>query len=325
MDLLARINDSGVLNGVNLDKGHIEHILQTLQADGVIDCERGGLKRVRAYGRGGLHLFPGALPPGVLKGGLLQHRIVGGILGEGGDIEACGEEDRGGGGGGGGGEEDGAGEPPVARVIRVGGRSESMIGAGAGLAARVRRSIALAALGRRGRWGLRLDRAEEGEEAEEEGGGGGGGGGGSRAARRAAAAAAAAAAELEEEEEEEEEEDDDEFGAVFAGAGKGGGGGKRKGGGAPRGKALKSVRYEDDEEAGESDDDEEGEGAGAGEEDEDEEEPYPRYRLVRNAGSGVNGFALSPCGVCPVFHKCHPLGVISPATCVYMTAWLQAS
>ena len=66
-------------------------------------------------------------------------------------------------------------------------------------------------------------------------------------------------------------------------------------------------------------------GAGAGEEDEDEEEPYPRYRLVRNAGSGVNGFALSPCGVCPVFHKCTPLGVISPATCVYMTAWLHSS
>ena len=85
------------------------------------------------------------------------------------------------------------------------------------------------------------------------------------------------------------------------------------------------MRYEDEEEEGGGEEEDEGDGEGAPEEDEDEEEPYPRYRLVRNAGSGVNGFALSPCGVCPVFHKCTPLGVISPATCVYMTAWLQSS
>ena len=84
MDLLQRIIASRVLNDVRLDKGHIEHILQTLQADGLVDCERGGLKRVRAFGRGGLHLFPGALPPGAVKGAALVHRIVGGILGEGG-------------------------------------------------------------------------------------------------------------------------------------------------------------------------------------------------------------------------------------------------
>jgi len=48
----------------------------------------------------------------------------------------------------------------------------------------------------------------------------------------------------------------------------------------------------------------------------------PRYRIVR-PGGGVNGFAFSPCGVCPVLDKCSPTGVISPSTCVYLGAWLS--
>jgi hypothetical protein len=30
-----------------------------------------------------------------------------------------------------------------------------------------------------------------------------------------------------------------------------------------------------------------------------------------------------PCGVCPVFEKCVPGGVISPTTCVYFSTWLE--
>ncbi len=69
----------------------------------------------------------------------------------------------------------------------------------------------------------------------------------------------------------------------------------------------------------------EAEGSGGGsdgdDEEEVEEECFPRYRWLRK-GAALAHFSSVPCGVCPVFEKCSPQGVISPATCTYMSAWL---
>jgi len=82
-------------------------------------------------------------------------------------------------------------------------------------------------------------------------------------------------------------------------------------------KRTLKIQYEGEEE------DEEEEGGGYLEE--EGEDAYPVYRVVRRTGGTVNGFTLTPCGVCPVFDKCTPTGVISPSTCVYIGAWLENS
>lgn len=37
----------------------------------------------------------------------------------------------------------------------------------------------------------------------------------------------------------------------------------------------------------------------------------------------VGALASVPCGVCPRINQCNPDGIISPATCVYYTKWLE--
>ncbi|XP_076912896.1 uncharacterized protein LOC143571322 [Bidens hawaiensis] len=50
------------------------------------------------------------------------------------------------------------------------------------------------------------------------------------------------------------------------------------------------------------------------------------YRLPDeniNQGLKTGGLASVPCGVCPRIRDCTPGGLISPATCVYYTKWLE--
>jgi hypothetical protein len=264
-----------VLQDVHLERNHIEHILHTLQADAVVDTHNGGKLRMRAYLSSTRHLFPYAGAGG-----------VGAVLGICGEPEEE-EEDE---------EMRSEGAPMhITRVLRVGGRSDAMIGVGAGLAARARRSAALSALGEAGftDWdngdyvpAEEVRRSSVAEKKKR-----------TTAASKAAAAAAATAAAA--------------SAAAASAAHKAGSKGKSK-----------AIRYdreaeEDEGEGGEEEEDEE-------DEDEDEDgldEADPRYRVVR-PGAGVNGFAMSPCGVCPVLDKCTPSGLISPATCVYFSAWL---
>ena len=60
----------------------------------------------------------------------------------------------------------------------------------------------------------------------------------------------------------------------------------------------------------------------------DEEHAVRRlFYLLRPGATAVaalDGYTEVPCGVCPVAKECTPGGVISPETCVYMTAWLNA-
>jgi hypothetical protein len=59
------------------------------------------------------------------------------------------------------------------------------------------------------------------------------------------------------------------------------------------------------------------------------EDGQETYQLLKgNSGAGQPTDATSPltsvpCGVCPVFDRCHDGGVISPATCVYFQKWLD--
>ncbi|XP_032881628.1 DNA-directed RNA polymerase III subunit RPC6 [Amblyraja radiata] len=46
------------------------------------------------------------------------------------------------------------------------------------------------------------------------------------------------------------------------------------------------------------------------------------YRAV-NPIIQPTGLMRTPCGMCPVFDDCHEGGDISPATCLYMTEWLE--
>jgi len=46
------------------------------------------------------------------------------------------------------------------------------------------------------------------------------------------------------------------------------------------------------------------------------------YRAVRPLVP-VSPLMQTPCGICPVFDKCHPGGAISPQTCIYMKEWLD--
>jgi len=58
----------------------------------------------------------------------------------------------------------------------------------------------------------------------------------------------------------------------------------------------------------------------------DDRLPYPDgtvyYRPAAIAPKGFSDFTLVPCGVCPVASDCHDGGKISPATCVYLDAFL---
>jgi DNA-directed RNA polymerase III subunit RPC6 len=49
----------------------------------------------------------------------------------------------------------------------------------------------------------------------------------------------------------------------------------------------------------------------------------PWYRPAAQQVSHYDRFTSVPCGVCPVFQKCAPGGVISPETCKYLTQWLD--
>jgi RNA polymerase Rpc34 subunit len=54
--------------------------------------------------------------------------------------------------------------------------------------------------------------------------------------------------------------------------------------------------------------------------------PKVMYRVARSAHViPPNYLTESPCGLCPVASRCCEGGVISPATCLYMTNWLAAS
>ena len=67
----------------------------------------------------------------------------------------------------------------------------------------------------------------------------------------------------------------------------------------------------------------------AGGKDEDGEEMMQgggseeRYRPALSSIPSTTPLTSVPCGTCPVSKDCHPGGVISPSTCVYMTQWLQ--
>ena len=42
---------------------------------------------------------------------------------------------------------------------------------------------------------------------------------------------------------------------------------------------------------------------------------------ARRLPNVINGSLSTPCGLCPVFEKCHVGSRISPETCVYLTNW----
>jgi len=50
----------------------------------------------------------------------------------------------------------------------------------------------------------------------------------------------------------------------------------------------------------------------------------PIYKLAKPVNS-LNYLTSMPCGVCPVISQCVDGGVVSPATCVYYTQWLEAN
>ena len=47
---------------------------------------------------------------------------------------------------------------------------------------------------------------------------------------------------------------------------------------------------------------------------------YKCSRTIRTE----NYLTASPCGVCPVIAQCTDGGIVSPATCVYLTKWMDA-
>lgn len=44
---------------------------------------------------------------------------------------------------------------------------------------------------------------------------------------------------------------------------------------------------------------------------------------VSTVVTSFNHLTSTPCGVCPVFNQCEEGNIISPATCIYMTKWLN--
>lgn len=48
-----------------------------------------------------------------------------------------------------------------------------------------------------------------------------------------------------------------------------------------------------------------------------------RYRLAKHRTDSIQPYSETPCGVCPVFHKCQEGGPISPERCDYYTQWLN--
>ena len=48
----------------------------------------------------------------------------------------------------------------------------------------------------------------------------------------------------------------------------------------------------------------------------------PLYKMTRLPQNPFN-LASAPCGICPVSDQCHEDGEISPATCVYLSEWLD--
>ena len=288
--------DGDILVADKLHHAHVELLLRNMQAECCdVDCEGGGALRMEAYCRHARALFPlaGMEPVGAVlgQGGNLEEaegpplrarlpgRDGGLALPLGAEEEEEEEEDDDGGGGGG----RPLPVPPTKRewVIRVGGRSNALIGLGAAYAARARRSAALSNMGAR----------PVTADMEDFGGGGGGSGGLVVKARKGASATAIAAAAA----------------AALAAT--------------EAARARGTLRYDEsameaEAEGGEDEDEEE-------EEEEEETGDFPRYRWVRKAGAAAN-FAHVPCGLCPVFEKCTPLGVISPATCVYLSAWMEA-
>jgi DNA-directed RNA polymerase III subunit RPC6 len=47
------------------------------------------------------------------------------------------------------------------------------------------------------------------------------------------------------------------------------------------------------------------------------------YKVAKNINP-PNYLTETPCGICPVSSQCCEGGIISPATCIYMTQWLEA-
>ncbi|GAB0494466.1 hypothetical protein MMPV_005759 [Pyropia vietnamensis] len=61
----------------------------------------------------------------------------------------------------------------------------------------------------------------------------------------------------------------------------------------------------------------------AGEEDPDAARARSTYYRINKQVVSVLAVANTPCGVCPVVSDCHPDGIISPRTCIYIDEWLN--
>ncbi|KDO23504.1 hypothetical protein SPRG_11426 [Saprolegnia parasitica CBS 223.65] len=48
------------------------------------------------------------------------------------------------------------------------------------------------------------------------------------------------------------------------------------------------------------------------------------YKICRDV-SVFDGLSEAPCGVCPVFEQCADGNIVSPATCVYLTKWMNVA
>ncbi|CAK8692487.1 DNA-directed RNA polymerase III subunit RPC6-like [Clavelina lepadiformis] len=53
-----------------------------------------------------------------------------------------------------------------------------------------------------------------------------------------------------------------------------------------------------------------------------EGENLKHFRYIKPLLEPTN-FTRTPCGICPVFHRCYPTGEISPQTCVYLEEWMD--
>lgn len=60
-----------------------------------------------------------------------------------------------------------------------------------------------------------------------------------------------------------------------------------------------------------------------GEEDPEAARARTTYYRVNKQVVSVLAVANTPCGVCPVVRDCHPDGIISPRTCIYIDEWLN--
>ena len=47
------------------------------------------------------------------------------------------------------------------------------------------------------------------------------------------------------------------------------------------------------------------------------------YWQLRPLLTHLDFFTTTPCGICPVFNQCVEGGIVSPAKCIYMPAWLK--